>query len=63
MKIYTQNYAKAGNDAHKLMKKHIKRYLKTLDNSEKNEWYCTDRDLESMCLEKFMDWLKDGRKK
>jgi hypothetical protein len=32
-------------------------YLATLDNTEKDEWYTTNRGLASAELNKFLSWL------
>lgn len=35
----------------------IEEFLDTQDNTEKDEWYTTERGVHKMCLENFFKWL------
>ncbi len=39
------------------LKNAIKKYLLTQQNTEKDEWYGTDREIYTTVLEDFMSWF------
>lgn len=38
----------------------MQEYLLTVDNNSKDEWYCTERDIQEVGLECFLQWLPDN---